>query len=211
MFVRIRANVYGNTQVAPQGESRKIVSYDTTTLTMTVSPPFSAVPVIGNIVEINSFSYDNFNPFNYSGSTVSQQEMVCYEIELLTLIIPNQILKTSYGARPIYYPYLYVELSNISSANSGINNVIYSNNPNANKMLFEVPIIDIQQVEDAPFLKLDGNGCVQTIKFKPNDNLKFSVRLNNGMLFETILSEEYSPLPPNELIQISALFSIKRI
>lgn len=211
MFLRIRANSYGNSIVLPETEIRRITFYDGNTFTYTVSPPFSSTPIVGSVIEILPFSYDNFNPINYSGSTVSQQELVCYEIELISLIIPNQILKTQFGGRAVYYPYLYVELSNLSSPNSGLNNIIYSNNPNANKMLFRAPINDTQQLANSLFLKIDGNGCVQTIKFKPNDNLRFSVHLNDGALFETIIPETYSPLPPNGLIQISAMFSIKRL
>ena len=52
---------------------------------------------------------------------------------------------------------------------------------------------------------------VQTIKFKPNDNLYFSIFLANGELYETILPEYYSPSPPNPASQISASFSIRRL
>jgi hypothetical protein len=211
MFVRIRATTYGNGIILPETEARRIVAYNGTTLTLTVSPPFSSPPVVGDIAEIDAFSYDNFNPLNYSGSIVSQQDLVCYEIELISLIIPNQILKSEFGGRAVYYPYVYVELTNITSANSGNTNIIYSNNPNSSKMLFRVPIIDTQQIDNTLFLKLNGGGCIQTIKFKPNDNLRFSVRLNNGQLFETVVPEYYSPQAPNALIQISAMFSIKRV
>ena len=61
------------------------------------------------------------------------------------------------------------------------------------------------------FTKNDASGMVQTIKFKPNDTLFFSVRLPDGEIFNTILDEHYSPYPPNYHAQISAAFRINRI
>ena len=52
---------------------------------------------------------------------------------------------------------------------------------------------------------------VQTIKFKPNDCLKFSLFLPNGQLYTSVMSDYYSPSGPNPLVQIDALFGIKRL
>lgn len=51
---------------------------------------------------------------------------------------------------------------------------------------------------------------VHTMKFKPNDNLIFSVRLPNGDIFDTETPEYYSPSEPNFYTQVSALFRITR-
>lgn len=215
-FIRVRPSIYGTyTLVPPEDEIRQIVqySYDNNynVSVASVSPSFSAIITPGTVVEILPFSYDNFNPLVYTGSTVSQQEMVCYEIELINLVLPNWTMKNSFGSIIAYYPYVYVEFTNLSAAKSGMNNILYSNNPNSTKMLFRAPIDDTQHPSSIPFIKIDGDGAVQTIKFKPNDNFHFSVRLPNGELFQTILPEYYSPSSPNYLTQISALFAIKRI
>ena len=159
--------------------------------------------------QIFPFSCDNHNPFVYTGSM--QQEIVCYQIELLNLIIPNKILNCGVGGRIAFYPYIYVELSNISGSSSGMKNSIYSNNPNATSMVFRVPIYDVQNPINSSFVKLDGDGMTQTLKFKPNDSIFFSVHLSNGELFKTLENETYSPLPPNPEIQISAAFSFKKV
>jgi hypothetical protein len=158
--------------------------------------------------EILQFTRDNAVPFTYIGSLVSHQQMVCYEIELVNLVLPNKILKS--GGRVAFYPYVYVELQNLSSSSSGTRNVIYSNNPNSVRMLFRAAIDDIPNPITTPFVKIDGCGMVQTVKFKPNDNFKFGVYLPNGEPLETIYKDEFSPSPPNPLLQVSALFSIKR-
>lgn len=216
-FIRILAPIYGNSIVKPQTQVRRIINYDGTTKTATITPPFTnstdtpTAPTVGNKLEILSFSYDNLFPFVYTGSLVSQQEMVCYEIELLNLILPNKTLNVGVGSRIAFYPYVYVELSNVSGASAGMKNTIYSNNPNASRMVFRAVIDDVPNPIISSFVKVDGDGMVQTLKFKPNDNLRFSVRLPNGEVYGVTEPENFSPLPPNDDIQISATFSIKRL
>ena len=220
---------------AATGDVRKIMTYTVTGTspnfirTATVDTPFSGnviaddeftfrspvvdkpftLPFNSQQFEILLFCYDNHNPLVYTGSM--QQESVCYQIELLDLILPNKILNAGNGGRIAFYPYVYVELSNISGSSSGTKNAIYSNNPNATSMVFRVPIYDVQNPINSSFVKLDGDGMIQTLKFKPNDNIFFSVRLSNGELFKTVDAELYNPFPPNPEIQISAIFSFKRI
>ena len=171
--------------------------------------PLEIASALSTSFQIFTFSCDNHNPFVYTGSM--QQEIVCYQIELLNLIIPNKILNCGVGGRIAFYPYIYVELSNISGSSSGMKNSIYSNNPNATSMVFRVPIYDVQNPINSSFVKLDGDGMTQTLKFKPNDSIFFSVHLSNGELFKTLDLELYSPLPPNPEIQISAAFSFKKV
>ena len=157
------------------------------------------------------FNYDNLNPFVYTGSLVSQQDLVCYEVQLLNLVLPNVVLGTASGSLISFYPYIYVALQNVTAAGAGLNNIIYSNNPNATRVLFRCPIKDVPNPVNSTFIKIDGSGMVQTIKFRPNDTLFFGVYLPNGEVFTTILNETVSPELPNPVIQISACFSIKRL
>ena len=176
-----------------------------------VTEPFSAAVSSGDTIEILPFSFDNMSPFVYSGSQVSQQEMVCYEIQLLNISLPNKTLASGSGSRIAFYPYIYIELTNVSGSNAGMKNTIYSNNPNSTRMVFRATVDDIQNPLLSAFVKVDGDGMVQTLKFKPNDNLKFSVHLSNGELYQTVEPEWYGPLPANPQTQISAIFSIKRL
>jgi hypothetical protein len=157
------------------------------------------------------FSYDNLNPFVYTGSLVSQQDMVCYEVELLNLVLPNFVLAVAGGGNIAYYPYVYVELSNVSAAGAHLKNILYSNNPNSTRVLFRAAIDDVPNPLNSTFIKIDGDGAVQTIKFKPNDNLRFRVTMQYGQTFETIQDEWFSPSIPNPTAQVSAYFSLKRL
>jgi hypothetical protein len=192
------------------GNMRRIVNYSDAlipSLLGTVFPPFSAVPGLANF-EILQFTRDNYNPLSFIGSLSSSQENVAYEIELLNLILPNKDLNVDLGNRIVFHPYVICEFSN---ASSNPKNIIYSNNPNSVSAMFRVPITDIPSPLVSSYIKLDGDGMVQTVKFKPNDTLIFRVRMLNGQLFSTVEQEFFSPLPPNPAIQISACFGIRRI
>lgn len=167
--------------------------------------------ITGNWIQLLTFDRDNDQPLNYTGSTVSQNQTVCYEVELISLILPNLPLDNTIGGLIAFYPYLYVELSNRTAPSAGTKGILYSNNPNANRALFRVAIDDTPTPVISKFIKVDGDGAVQTIKFKPNDNLYLRVYLQNGTLFKTQENDTSPPSPPDPFVQISAEFSIKRL
>jgi len=218
------------TSGASSGDVRQIIGIDNNTITvdsnfssvisngdgftikcLITSSPFTSTVTSGDQFEILPFSRDNMGPLNYNGSLVSQQEAVCYEIELLNLVVPNRDLNVGVGNRISFYPYLYVEFYNISSASSGNIWPIYTNNTHATKAVFRVPINDVPNPVVSSFIKIDGGGMVQTLKFKPNDNLYFCVKLSTGEIFETVDKDNVGPKFPRGEIQISALFAIKRL
>ena len=160
----------------------------------------------GTLINIVSLARENYVPLNYNGSTVSQNEYVAYELSLVSLNIPNISLVT--GSSIAYYPYVYVEFS---VKNNQAPNLIYSNNPESNKAVFQVAIRDIKDKNITPFVKMSGRSMTQTIKFKPNDCLVFSVFLPNGKLFETVANDFYCPSGTNPFVQIDALVGIERI
>jgi hypothetical protein len=201
---------------AAYSESRQIISsyYDITGpyIIFIVNTPYTLnlnSPAYTYNIEILPFSYDNVTPFTYSGTLIQQQS--CYEFELINLILPNITLSSGNGSKIAFYPFVYVELSNVSATGSHLTNIIQSNNPNATRMIFRVPIYDVQDAATTPFVRLVESNMIQTIKFKPNDNLLFSVRLSNGDVYNTIIPETFSPSVPNQDIQISAIFRYKRI
>jgi len=197
----------------PDNISKVIVesTFITPDTQLRIFPPYISAPAVNSLVEILPFSYDGFNPFSYTGSLISQQQMVCYEIELINLILPNETLDTGEGGLIAFYPYVYVEISNVSAPGGHLKDIIYSNNPNANYALFRCPVNDIQPPLKSKFIKLDSDGSVKTVKFKPNDNLYFRVFLQTGQLFKTVKSDLPPPYPINYDIQISAMISMVRL
>ena len=203
---------YNYSSTPSNNEARRIISYTykSNVATFKVYPNYTSIPVINSPIEILPFSYDNFTPFIYTGTLVSQSNMVCYEIQLISLTLPNAVLNAGEGGRIAFYPFIYVQLSNISSATSGLKNISYSNDPNSVNALFKIPIFDVSNPLNTPFIRLSGSGMTQTIKFKPNSNLYMKISLPSGDIFKTILPEYYSPAVPNLLAQITAIFSIRR-
>jgi hypothetical protein len=162
-----------------------------------------------NIINIATFNNDNFNPLSYNGSMLSLYQTVCYSISLLSITLPNIPLKT--GSRIAFYPYVYVEFANATTPNGASKQIIYSNNPNSNRALFIAPVTQLLQPEANTFITLSGGTMSQIIKFKPNDNLKFSVYLPDGSLFQTLDIDTLPPYSHQPDLQIDAVFSITRI
>lgn len=139
-------------------------------------------------------------------STLASQEY-CYEVELTHLIMPNVVIKTGTGNRIAFYPYIYVEFSPINTAYL---QPFASNHPNSSKFLFKVPIRDISTPDRAVFVN-NFSGMRNIITFKPNDSWHFAIYLPDGELFETAETDTLPPLPPNQLLQVSATFGFKRL
>lgn len=161
--------------------------------------------------DILSFTRDNYAPLNYFGSVVSSQQPCCYEVELVSLILPNVTLNTTgIGGRAINVPYVYVEFSNYEYGGQ-THDLIYSNNPYANRAIFLVSLNDYPQTFNSPYVRVNGGMPIQTIKFKPNDNFRFSVYMPNGELFSTATVDNMSPLSPDNSLQIEMLLSVRRV
>jgi hypothetical protein len=192
-----------------------VSEYSTNNLSFSTYYPKTDLDILGNpattIVSISSLVRDNFYPLQYSGTVVSQNEAVAYEVTLAQLCLPNVTLTT--GSRIAQYPYVYVELRPLGSPSAVGKNVIYSNNPNAKNALFTVAINDVVDPLTSVFVRVYSSQ-VQTIKIKPNDNFHFSVYLPDGSLFLPVgieNEEYYSPFPPNEFLQIEAVFGFRRL
>ena len=133
-------------------------------------------------------------------------QTVCYDIELMYITLPNIFISNGSAGTLDDYPYFYVKLYNINSKPSATQMI--TNNPNSMEALFRIPM-NINLLEQS-FFTLDTTNPSQTISFKPDDSLHFSVCLPNGepILFRD--SEWLSPGAPNPFLQISATFSLTR-
>lgn len=160
-----------------------------------------------DIINITTFSNDNFCPLFYSGTMVDVNEAVCYDVSLAALTLPNLPLRT--GTSIAFYPFLYVLLENVTSPSSASTNVIYSNNPNTARALFIAPCFPTPDPAFQDYISLSSS-TFHTIKFKPNDNLRFAVYLADGTLFQPLVPDIVSPYDTRPRFQITAIFSITR-
>jgi len=182
-----------------------IVGYTGATRTAILKTPLSAVPITGDGYEILPYTKDNFSPLLYHGTTTMNQT-VCYDIELMYLTLPNVYILNGSAGTLDDYPYFYVKLYNLNSKPSATQMI--TNNPNSREALFRVPM-NIQLLEQSYFT-LDTTNPPQTISFKPDDSLHFSVCLPNGESLQFRDSDWLSPGAPNPFLQIDATFSLTR-
>lgn len=190
------------------GEYRRIIAYDGTNKDVTVSSAYTSfTPAVLN--EANILAYTKDNECKLTSSNVLRGEHL-YEIELLNLILPNLILNVSDGSRAVNYPYLYVHIGNVGSSNISPLH-LSSNNPNAVNKLFKVPCDDVPSTDRSPFLKLDGDGTIQTVMFDFSRAINISVHLPDGSIFQTIETDTLSGTSPNSSVQVSACFAFRKL
>ena len=158
-----------------------------------------------------TFAREHATSFTLTTSSISHQAPCCYEIELITLILPNEKLKVGNGGRLAFYPYVLVSLESIGSAGGLGPHLISSNNPHAVHAMFICAIDDVTHPNTATFLKIDGDGMVQTLKFNPRTDLTFRVYLPNGTTLRYLVPDTLPPSAPTPSKQISATFAMKRI
>lgn len=220
---------YVGVYVSVGGQVRLLSSVNTNTntglTTFYVNTPFLTVPLPGTFFSITSgvvspsfpftiniqnftllrFSRDNAAPLNYLGPKLSAR---CYTVTLLNLVLPNQFLLTGSGGQIAFYPYVFVELQNVTSPTAPNVNVFYSNNPNSTNQTHYSVIPNVSLPGGQKFINCDGTGANSKMQFRIGDALYFKVTLPTGELFVVDLPEFYSPTIPNEAIQISAQFSL---
>jgi len=203
--------IYNFTPAPTIDETRRIVgySYAGSSATFLLDSPFTTAPATDSPIEVLPFSYDNVVPMSFSGSLVSQQERVCYELNLLSLIVPNKILRGVVGGFPSAYPYFYVEIANESM--KGPLTYLYSNNPNCNRALFRSSVYDTNNISNTPFTHLSSDGKTSVVKFKTTDSMYVRVFFANGQSITSFGADTASPAAPDPYAQFSLLFSIKRL
>ena len=109
---------------------------------------------------------------------VSYKQPLCYEVSLIHLILPNQPVY-GFNVLPTFFPYLMVELYNTSSVGSNLG-VLYSNNPNTEKVSFYCPVGNPRNPLIVSYLIVLSSTQIQTLSWAPTDNFFFRVVLPNG-------------------------------
>lgn len=158
-------------------------------------------------INICTFQKDNFSPLMYSGTMVGLNEVVCYDVSLTSLTLPNVPLTT--GSAVAFYPFTYLLLQNVTAPSASSTNVIYSNNPVTARALFICVGWPIPDPNAQAFVSISSSTS-HTIKFKPNDNLRLAVFLGDGTPFTPLVPDILSPYPSRVQFQLNAVFSVTR-
>ena len=135
----------------------------------------AATITIGDPIELMLYRK---RPTGLTMPLVSYKQPLCYEVSLIHLILPNQPV-FGFNVLPTFFPYLMVELYNTSSVGSNLG-VLYSNNPNTEKVSFYCPVGNPRNPLIVSYLIVLSSTQVQTLSWAPTDNFFFRVLLPNG-------------------------------
>lgn len=162
---------------------------------------------VGDSIEIIGPGQNIITSLRYASGGSQSIQGGDYELELLWLSVPNQVLDVGYGGTLDRYPYIYCSLY------TGITNttqqVLYSNNPNTSKVVFKVPVNEY--FGDTSFITLKDSKAKQTIYFDPSQDLFFELTLPDGTVISFNEFDNMPPYPPNPFLQINLLVSMKKI
>lgn len=214
--------IYGIVQGAPYNSYNTSVypriALRVPSFIITISPPkpidgFLNIPTISSSllsagpmdsIEFNSQAHENATTLFQNG--VQAHSAHYYKIGLKYLVIPNQILNVSRGGRLDNYPYIYVQIYN--DGNRGALNVMTSDNPNAALAVFKCPVDKNLYDRPTSFFTLKTPNKDQIVKFRPDQNIRITLTLPDGSIISNQLVDNMSPLFPNPLLQVNALFTL---
>lgn len=183
-----------------------ITGYNGITKVITISGTVPTIPTAGTTIELDAFSRDNASILLYASGGNNIQSSY-YELDLIWLSVPNQILNVGYGGTLDRYPYIYVRIYN--EGNRLSNQILYSNNPNSTLVVFKVPVD--QYFGDTSFLTLTNSKSKQIIRFDPSQDIRFTITLPDGTIISSSTADNLSPLSPNPFLQVNALFSLRKL
>jgi hypothetical protein len=153
---------------------------------------------------IHKFSQEGVNSLNLTGNYNAN-----YNMTLSNLILPNLLISNIDGNLMSSYPYVFVEISNISQP-MRTQNIINSNNPNAVKAHFICPLSDINNPQKSKFLNIYSGTC-QNFQFSPMDSLQIKITLPNGEIIKTIEQDNIVPNEPNDNVNISLILQLDKL
>lgn len=189
--------------------TRLITAYDGSTKTVTFTPSIDTSSLVAAQqlrYQILQYTSDNASFLNYrSGKKQTQRSL--YRITLDNLVLPNQTLDNQFGGTTAFYPYVYLVFSNDSI---GTNSLLNSNNPNSSAAVFRCPITDIANPNLSTFIKIRST-MQNTIRFNPEEDLRFQVFLPNGTVFKTVIEDNLPPERVKPGIQISCTIGLIKL
>ena len=157
-----------------------------------------------NILDYTSDGINNFINNKYLNVNQLHQQ---YEIQLLSLTLPNKAIRTGPGGFIANQPFIFVEFYSEGSRNRQLYN---TNNPNLESVLFKCIVTDVSNPNSIPFIKLKSDYSV-AINFDITKNMHFRVIMPNGEVFRTFSSDSVPPRDPIKELQVSATFSLTPI
>jgi hypothetical protein len=182
-----------------------ITNYDSSTRIITLSTQLAEPVSFGDFFDIDNATIIS-TPIVGIDRSLGYSIEECMLFNLQSIILPNQTLDV--GNRISFYPYVYVEVSNLNIPDK---NIIFSNNPFAVNSRIKVPIYNVIDPNISTFVRLDGRGMNTRIYFKFGDTIRIKVLLPNGTVFKTELNDSLIPSEPIPDLQCFFTFELSKI
>jgi hypothetical protein len=157
------------------------------------------------------FTREGVVGLNFTGTQLTQCQATCYRMTVINLILPNITVNIGSGPLTSAFPFMYLEISNVSNSNGNNKSILYSNNPYTTSVTFVCSVSDVNAPIISRFLKISSDGSSQTIKFSPVDTLRLRVSLPNGDTFQTQSTDYLVPVEPDPRVQIHAVIEIEKL
>lgn len=187
----------------------RITSYDSVTKIATLATPIRAIVTVGEIYEIQSYSYNNCKPLQYAGTDIFSNPS-CRTVRIVNLLIPSGNVANGYGGNLSNYSHVYVNV--FSEKARTYQNTIVSNNPAAKHALFKVPVT---YYNNNTFYSLISSDMTQNVSFKENDDLHLQIILPNGEVLLLENNQQGSnlegygfPIEPNPFTQVKVTIEV---
>jgi hypothetical protein len=185
-----------------------LTSYSPTTHLITVQGNFPSVPQPGDQFELDPFSYDNFSPLlAFKGMGSNQASGGRCEVELVYLIVPNVFISSGYSGDFTSYPFLYLCIYN--DGNQGSSQVMYSNSPVTEKVVFKIPVNEYSG--DKSFICLKDAKQKQTLSLRFDQDIRITLTDPAGNTVSFVQADSITPAAPNPMLQISMLFAVRNV
>lgn len=155
------------------------------------------------------FTREGVVGLNFTGTQLTQSQISCYQMTVMTLILPNLTIDVGPGPLTSALPYVFLEISNVTAGRN--KSVLYSNNPYTSTVTFVCSISDVNDPIRTKFIKINSDGSSQTIKFSPVDTLRLRISLPSGETFLTEKSDYLVPNEPDPRLQIHAVIELIRL
>ncbi len=208
IYIANQTNGGVNNGGSVKGYFSLIVAYDGANNIATLATPLAVTPTVGEPVYITQYTRDNSGTLVHN--SVFGNNPTCHNVSLIYLSIPNLPIANilSNGASILVYPYIYIRFENDTNSSTA-DGLISSNNSKAYYALFKIPVPNCHPSET--FIHFRDSRMNQTIKFRGDQPIRFTVMLPNGEPIRYIAQDTLSPFEPNPFLQVSATFQIDKI
>ena len=162
---------------------------------------------VNDSIELVGPGSNNITSLRFASGGAQSVQGGNYELELLWLSVPNQVLNVGTGGTLDTYPYIYCSLYTGNSNTT--QQILYSNNPNTSRVLFKVPVNEY--FGDTFFITLKDAKSKQTVYFDPSQDLFFELTLPDGTPISFNEDDNMPPYPPNPFVQVNICVAMKRV